>query len=51
MIRSRDWTAIERLPDAPFVVETAFGRFVHREFPVQIARVKQAKRQKERWAA
>jgi len=38
---------IERLPDV--VVEQAFGRFVHREFPVLVARVKQAKRQRERW--
>lgn len=25
------------------------GRFVHREFPVLIARVKQAKRMREKW--
>lgn len=41
--------AIERLPEPPYVIEQAFGRFVHREFPVQIARVKEAKRQCERW--
>lgn len=33
----------------PYIVETAFGRFVHREFPVLIARVRRAKRDKERW--
>ena len=33
----------------PYVVESAFGRFVHREFPVQIARIRQAKKQCERW--
>lgn len=33
----------------PCIIETAFGRFVHREFPVQVARVKQAKRMRERW--
>lgn len=33
----------------PYIVETAFGRFVHREFPVLIARVKQAKRMREKW--
>ena len=27
----------------PYIVETAFVRFVHREFPVLIARVKQIK--------
>lgn len=32
-----------------YVVEQAFGRFVHREFPVLVARVKQAKRMRERW--
>ena len=46
---SRDYPAIERLPEEPFVIEQAFGRFVHREFPVLIARVKQAKRQREQW--
>ncbi len=35
--------------DEPFIIEQAFGRFVHREFPVLIARVKQAKRQREKW--
>lgn len=34
----------------PVIIEQAFGRFVHREFPVLVARVKQAKRQRERWA-
>lgn len=29
-------------PD-PIIIETAHGRFVHREFPVLIARVKQIK--------
>lgn len=33
----------------PYIVETAFGRFVHREFPVLIARVKVAKRMREKW--
>ena len=33
----------------PYIVETAFGRFVHREFPVLIARVKAAKRMREKW--
>ncbi len=37
-------------PPPPYVVESAFGRFVHREFPVQIARIRQAKKQCERWA-
>jgi hypothetical protein len=37
------------VPEPPFVIEQAFGRFVHREFPVQIARVKQAKKMCERW--
>ena len=27
----------------PIIIETAHGRFVHREFPVLIARVKQIK--------
>lgn len=49
MIQSRNWTAIERLPEEPVIIEQAFGRFVHREFPVLVARVKQAKRQRERW--
>lgn len=44
---SRNWTAIDRSPEV--VVEQAFGRFVHREFPVLVARVKQAKRMRERW--
>lgn len=35
-------------PD-PVIIEHSFGRFVHREFPVLVARVKQAKRMKERW--
>ena len=33
----------------PVIIEQAFGRFVHREFPVLVARVKQAKRQREKW--
>lgn len=33
----------------PIIIETAHGRFVHREFPVQVARVKAAKRMRERW--
>lgn len=36
----------------PVVMERIIkARFVHREFPVQVARVKQAKRMRERWAA
>lgn len=44
MIRHLDHYAPE-----PVIIEQAFGRFVHREFPVLVARVKQAKRQREKW--
>ena len=44
MIRHIDHYAPE-----PVIIEQAFGRFVHREFPVLVALVKQAKRDRERW--
>lgn len=41
---------IERLPEEPFVVARLIRtEYLHREFPVLVARVKQAKRMRERW--
>lgn len=42
--------AIERLPEEPYIVSRLIRtEYLHREFPVLVARVKQAKRQRERW--
>lgn len=50
MTQSRNWTSIERLPGEPVIMERIIkAQYVHREFPVLVARVKQAKRMRERW--
>lgn len=45
---TRTHPAIERMPDV-VVSRLIRSDYLHREFPVLVARVKQAKMQRERW--